>query len=259
MGRERASTVLLLGDPVGGSLSAALQNAAFDALGIACHYTLRRVMMDELVAVVEEIRASPSILGANVTIPHKEAVLPLLDALDPDATRIGAVNTISRHGRRLTGGNTDAEGFDRALAGEGIDPRGKSVAVLGAGGAARAVVSVLAPRVANLIVVGRTIERAQRLCADLGVRPGSAATFDSLDTVLLSAELVVNATPVDLIPPDSRRTTRVLDLRYRKSAFGLAMLLHQGAASFRIWTGKPPPIDVMRASLDHAAREAAPA
>src|SRR6184192_4090757 len=140
------STVLLLGDPVAGSLSPALQDAAFTTLGIDCRYLARQVLPEQLASVIDEIRADDRILGANVTIPHKESVVRLLDDLDDMAARIGAVNTISRRGSLLRGWNTDVEGFQRALAEQSLSPllgegRGggyRTAAMSGAGGCRRA-------------------------------------------------------------------------------------------------------------------------
>src|SRR5436190_19787281 len=110
------SIVLLLGEPVTRSLSPGMQNVAFAALGIDCQYMPREVDRAGLAGVIDELRADEHILGANVTIPHKESVIAYLDELDPQAARIGAVNTISRQGSTLKGWNTDVEGFQRALA-----------------------------------------------------------------------------------------------------------------------------------------------
>src|SRR2546422_6497721 len=149
--------VFLLGDPVSRSLSPVMQNAAFEALGIDCQYVLREVSPADLAAAMAELRGDEGILGANVTIPHKESVIAFLDELDPLAARIGAVNTISREGARLKGWNTDVEGFRHALAemessifpsparavhtfpsparGGGQGGGGFRVAIIGAGGA----------------------------------------------------------------------------------------------------------------------------
>ena len=116
-------SVLLLGNPVSRSLSPAMQNAAFAALGIDCRYVPREIDAAGLVGAVAELRADERILGANVTIPHKEAVMALLDELDAQAARVGAVNTISRQGARLKGSNTDVVGFLRALAENFPSPR----------------------------------------------------------------------------------------------------------------------------------------
>ena len=268
------TTVLLLGDPVSRSLSPAMQNAAFEALGIDCHYELRDVNRADFGAAMAELRGDERILGANVTIPHKESVIAFLDDRDPQAARIGAVNTISRQGQSLKGWNTDVEGFRRALAESSPSPRvgetlGKSpsplagegrgggstyrrVAIIGAGGAARAVAAAMQPA-AEVWVVARNLDQALRLCRDLAIERGGPVDMNRLRATVESADLVVNATPADL-PPTSwlRPGQRLFDLRSRRSAEGRAMLLYQGAASFEIWTGKKAPVDVMRAALDHA-------
>src|SRR5438093_3924439 len=254
------STVLLLGDPVAGSLSPALQDAAFTTLGIDCRYLARQVLPEQLASVIDEIRADDRILGANVTIPHKESVVRLLDDLDDMAARIGAVNTISRRGSLLKGWNTDVEGFQRALAEQSPSPGrgggqggGNRVAIVGAGGAARAVAAALQP-VSELWVIARNLEQAKRLCRDLEIERGGPIAMERMQATIESAELVVNATPADL-PPASwlRPGQRLFDLRSRRSPDGRAMLLHQGAAAFEIWTGRSAPIEVMRAALERAA------
>jgi shikimate dehydrogenase len=254
------TTVLLLGNPVSQSLSPAMQNAAFEALGIDGHYVLREVDRAGLEGAIDELRADERILGANVTIPHKESVIAFLDDLDPQAARIGAVNTITRQSARLKGWNTDVEGFRRALdeespsphVGEGRGGGYRRVVIIGAGGAARAVAAALQP-VAEVWVTARNLDQARRLCRDLEIERGGPVDMSQMQEAIQRAELVVNATPADL-PPASwlRPDQRVFDLRSRRSAQGRAMLLHQGAASFELWTGRKAPVDVMRAALDHA-------
>ena len=232
-----------------------MQNAAFAALGIDCRYEVREVDGGGLVAAVAELRGDERILGANVTIPHKEAVIPLLDDLDPQAARIGAVNTISRQGARLKGSNTDVVGFQRALAEKSLSPR--RVAIIGAGGAARAVAAALQPTAEQLWVIARNPEQARRLAMDLGIDRGGPVDMSQMQETVARADLVVNATPSDLPPAGWLRPEQHLfDLRSRRSVEGRAMLLHQGAASFEIWTGRQAPVDVMRAALD---RESVPA
>jgi shikimate dehydrogenase len=263
-----ANSVLLLGDPVSRSLSPVMQNAAFAALGIDCHYDLREVSRADLAGALAALRGDQRILGANVTIPHKESVIAFLDELDAQAARIGAVNTISRQGRGLKGWNTDVEGFRRALAEQLSSPArgfgklpsptwgegqgGGIVALIGAGGAARAVAAALQP-VAEIWVIARNLDQAQRLCRDLQIGRGGPVGMDDLQPTVAGADLIVNATPTDL-PPLSwlRPDQRLFDLRSRRSAEGRAMLLHQGAASFEIWTGKKAPLDAMRAALEGA-------
>jgi shikimate dehydrogenase len=271
-------TVILLGNPVSRSLSPAMQNAAFAALGIDCRYQVREVDADGLAAAVTEMRADQGILGANVTIPHKESVIALLDDLDPQAARIGAVNTISQQGMRLKGWNTDVAGFLRALderfpspargtwqeeqfpspargGGEGGGYR--RVAIIGAGGAARAVAAALQPTAEQIWVIARNAAQARRLSAELGIESGGPVDLTQMQEAIASVDLIVNATPADLPPAGwLRPNQRLFDLRSRRSAEGRAMLLHQGAASFEIWTGRPAPVEVMRAALD---RESVPA
>ena len=252
------SSVLLFGNPVSRSLSPVMQNAAFAALGIDCRYEVREIDATDLAAAVAELRADEHILGANVTIPHKEAFISLLDDLDPQAARIGAVNTISRQGARLKGWNTDVEGFQRALAespsplageargkspsplaGEGRGGGYRQVAIIGAGGAARAVAAALQPTADQVWVIARNLEQARHLCTDLGIESGGPVDMDQMQETIRRADLVVNATPTDLPPADWLRPhQRLFDLRSRRSVEGRAMLLHQGAASFEIWTGR---------------------
>jgi len=272
------STILLLGDHVSSSLSPGFQHAAFMALGIDCTYVAREVPSAGLAAVIDEIRADVRIVGANVTIPHKEAVIPLLDDLDPLARKVGAVNTISRQGTRLKGWNTDVEGFQRALhehfpspadgggQGGGREPfpspargggqgGGRHIAIIGAGGAARAVAAALQPTAEQIWVIARNPDQARRLCADLGIVRGGPVGMGNMRETIAGADLVVNATPTDL-PPDGwlRPDQRLFDLRSRRSAEGRAMLLYQGAASFEIWTGRPAPLLVMRTTLERSVQ-----
>lgn len=246
-------TVLLLGDPVSRSHSPAMQNAAFEALQIDCRYQVRQVGRADLATAIADIRADAGILGANVTIPDKEVAIPLLDELDPLARRIGAVNTISRQGGSLKGWNTDVEGFRRALAEVGEGRRYQRAAIIGAGGAARAVAAAL-QSTAEVWVIARNLTQAGRLCRDLDIQRGRPVGIDLMQPTIETADLVVNATPADL-PPAAwlRPDQRLFDLRSRRSTEGRAMLLHQGAASFEIWTGQAAPLAVMRAALERAA------
>ena len=246
------NSVFLLGDSVSHSLSPAMQNAAFEALHIDCRYLVRQVGRADLAGAVEDMRVDDEILGANVTIPHKESVIALLDELDPLARRIGAVNTISRQSGRLKGWNTDVDGFRRAAA-ERDYVLDSKVAIIGAGGAARAVAAALPPD-AEVWVIARHVDQARRLCRDLAIERGLPMGIDRMRAAIESAELVVNATPADL-PPVSwlRPEQRVFDLRSRRSVEGRTMLLHQGAASFEIWTGRPASLAAMRAALERAA------
>lgn len=262
----------LIGDPVEHSLSPAMHNAAFKALGLDLVYLAFRVRGQELRRAVEGIR-SLGIVGANVTIPHKVAVVRLVDSLSPAAEAIGAVNTILNDGGRLIGYNTDAEGAIAALEGR-IDPRGKSAVVLGAGGAARAIAFCLARRCERVTILNRTGKRAVELARSLsGLRAslsGMPLTRRRLREALHDADILINATPVGmapdvdgtLVPSDLLRPDLVVfDIVYNPprtrllreaeavgavTVSGLEMLVRQGAMAFSIWTGREAPLDVMR-------------
>jgi shikimate dehydrogenase len=247
-------TILLLGDPVSRSLSPAMHNAAFEALGLDLRYVVHEVDHLGLANAIEQLRQDERILGANVTIPHKESVIPLLDELDPVAARVGAVNTIGRVGRGLRGSNTDVVGFRRAIDECGYQVAGKAVVVIGAGGAARAVVAALQSLTGRIRVIARNPDQARELSDDLQLDPSAAVGLERARNVIAEADVVINATPADVVEAAGlRRDQQFFDLRSRRSAEGRAMLLHQGAASFEIWTGRAAPLDVMRAALADAA------
>jgi len=284
-GGPDASTrvALILGRPVAHSLSPLIHNAAFRVRDLNYTYAAANVAVDSLPAAVEGLRAL-GFVGANVTVPHKQAVAPLMDELSVQAADIGAVNTIviDRQGSRtvLKGDNTDVAGFCLPL--DAIRERlaGGAAVVLGAGGAARAVVYGLLARfsLSGVFVVNRTAERSRRLVADLerfaGTTLLSAPTPDEARRCVADAALVVNATTVGMYPdvgetPWSEadlfnRNTVVYDLVYNpvrtrllaeareRGAFtidGTEMLLGQAAAAFEQWTGEPFPADAVRPIL----------
>jgi shikimate dehydrogenase len=266
----------LIGHKLKHSISPQFQQAAFDYLGLDICYEVWETGKDDLPKVVEGIR-DPSKLGANVTIPYKEAVLPLLDDVDNDARRIGAVNTIVNRGDKLIGYNTDASGFMRALRDDGaFSPRNKRVVLLGAGGVARAVGFALVDAgVKKLVILNRTQSRGEALAWDLKVSDAEVVALSWKDgrtlTALGECDLLVNGTSVGM--KDSAGEGRspigiglipkralVYDVVYNpietpliaaankagaRTLGGLPMLVYQGAASFEIWTGKSAPIDMM--------------
>jgi len=262
----------VIGWPLEETLSPAIHNAAFRALHIDCAYYLWQVPPERLVEAVGGLRAL-SAVGANVTVPHKETVIEHLDDVSGDASEVGAVNTIQRVGERLIGHNTDVDGFREFVAGDaGIDLAGKKVVVLGAGGAARAVVRASGDlKAAQITVVARDAERAERLvslASDVAVEGWDRASAAATD-----GDVIVNATPVgakgdDPLPDHRWRPEQVaLDLLYlppitpfmeraraagAESWGGLGMLVRQAAASFRIWTGQDPPLGAMSAAAVHA-------
>jgi shikimate dehydrogenase len=270
--------VALLGDPVAHSRSPAMQNAAFAALGVDARYELWHTPAADLPARVAALRGN-EVLGANVTLPHKSEVIALLDALEPEAARIGAVNTVyKRADGALVGANTDAPAFIAALRHEaGYEARGRPAVVLGASGAARAATfALLDAGASQLTLVNRTLARAELLLADAlehydDAPPLLALAPDDLALVaaLADAALIVNATsigwhgdetPLDaaLIPPGALvydmvyRPTRLLrevEVRGGRALGGLGMLVRQGALAFERWTGRRAPLDVMEAAL----------
>jgi shikimate dehydrogenase len=272
----------VIGDPVSHSVSPAMHNAAFRALRLNYAYLPFNVSAAGLARAVDGIRAL-NLAGMNVTIPHKMAVIPLLDEIEPLALRIGAVNVIHNTGGRLIGGNTDAEGLLRLLKERDVDARGLRTAVLGAGGASRAVCFALASIGAHITVINRTAGRAADLAAEMTAHTGS--TFESLEMnpanlamALSRADLVINATSVGMVPDAGKSPVRcellgprhiVVDIIYNpvktrlmKDAEkagamiigGLDMLAWQGALSLEIWTGCEAPIDVMRRAAAGALR-----
>ena len=271
--------VVLIGHPVAHSLSGAMQQAAFDARGIDARYDLWDRATIEFPDAIEEIR-SDDFLGANVTIPHKERVVPLLDRLTEEAQATGAVNTLTREGRRLVGHNTDVPGFAAALdrlVGRSKMPR--QAVVLGAGGGARAVVyGLIRVGFQRIVVFNRHLHRAEGLVKhfaksaahmDLRAMPWHESIIES---ELAKAKVLINATSIGLngdatpVPGEILgRDLRVLDLIYSRTRLlrdaeaagctahdGETMLLHQGAAAFTLWTGQAAPLDVMSDALASA-------
>jgi shikimate dehydrogenase len=267
--------VALLGHPVGHSLSPAMQNAAFATAGLDLVYLAFDVPPERLGPAVAGLRALGAV-GANVTVPHKQTILPLIDALHPLAERVGAVNTIVNEGGRLVGYNTDVGGFSDALRRAwGRNARGASCLLLGAGGAARAVVAALAAEGPHAVYVyNRTAVRAAELCraaSGWGATTCRPVTADSLHDLAPSLDLIVNATSLGLDPavkqsplPADILSDRhlVLDLVYgprptplirqagRRGAAafdGREMLVGQAARAFELWTGGIAPLDAIRA------------
>ena len=268
----------LIGQGLKHSLSAAMQQAALDHHRLDARYELWDTQPEEVERRVASLRAEDC-LGANVTVPHKQAVIPFLDDLDGIATRAGAVNTIVRREGRLTGHNTDVTGFARAVQEAGFEVRGASATVLGAGGGARAVTLALIEGGAGSISISDAVPaRAEALANDLrGLAPAGIAVAwtrwgeGDFQRSMGECGLLVNCPPVgmrfgpaegespvaaDIIPPgclafdlvyNPEETPFLAAARSRgaRTAGGLAMLVYQGAASFRLWTGLEAPVEVM--------------
>jgi shikimate dehydrogenase len=272
--------VTLLGHPVEHSRSPHLHNAAFRAQGVNAVYVATPVRPDALAAGVEGLRAL-QFLGANVTVPHKEAVRPLMDEVSERAAAVGAVNTIVRDGDALRGDNTDVAGFLTPLVeavGDALE--GAPMLVFGAGGAARAVVYGLLDRYgpSRLTLVARRPEQAEALAADLeGYDPTDAlrtTTFDAAASAVRASRLLVNATPLGMAPetdatpwpdagdlgpshvaydlvytPEETRFLRAAAEQGATTIGGLAMLVEQAAAAYRQWTGRAMPTDAVYEAL----------
>jgi shikimate dehydrogenase len=276
----------IIGFPVGHSISPAFQQAAFDALGIDARYEHWETPAEGLVDRVSSLRR-PEVMGANVTIPHKQAIMPLLDHLDPSADAVGAVNTVVNENGMLNGHNTDVHGLRASLEDEGATVGTGPAIVLGAGGSARAAVfMLLSAGVSRVTVANRSAGRAQSLVETMaqsgtGAQAGLRAMGyddEAFPATVSTASLLLNCTsvgmkgtgtedqsPVDvaLLPtgmfvydlvytPAETTLVRMARARGLRAANGLGMLVQQGAAAFRLWTGVGPPIDVM----ERAARQA---
>ena len=270
----------LLGQPVAHSLSPVLHNAAFAALGIDAQYAAWDVSLDELATVMELLRAKDC-FGANVTAPHKRAVMSYLDHLDDESLALGAVNTIVNRDGYLSGGNTDAEGLARWMRLSRIDSEHGAAVVLGAGGAAGSAVWALSELGATSVtVLNRTAERAQNLVTSLrpklhGVDLMWGALEEAAEPVVRPWRVVVNATSMghhgsapDVHPSWYSRDSVAIELAYNppetefmvaareagaRAENGLGMLLHQAALAFERWTGREAPMDVYEAALTRAA------
>jgi shikimate dehydrogenase len=264
----------VLGWPLDHTLSPAIHSAAFRRLGFDWAYLTFPVPPERLGAAVEGLRALNAI-GANVTIPHKEAVIEYLDQTSGDAAAIGAVNTIQRVGDTLIGHNTDVDGFREFVAGDaGIRVDGRPALVLGAGGAARAVVKALDDLgAAEIVIAARSSDRGNALTELVGRARARVEPWDDAAALAAESFLIVNATPLggggeNPLEQAAWRPDQVLiDLVYSPPTTplaaaaraagapawgGLGMLVRQAAASFQIWTGQDPPLETMSAAAVHA-------
>jgi shikimate dehydrogenase len=260
----------IIGHPVAHSLSPVFQRAAFEHCGLDATYEAWDTEPAALKGRVVSLRGL-DYLGANVTIPHKESVIPLVDELGGQSARVGAVNTIVNRGGRLFGFNTDGPGFVAALRNEStFDPAGKSVLLLGAGGAARGIGFALAEaRAGRIAIWNRTAARAERLAADIADSGGNALPMPKPEAQ--GYDCVVNCTSVGMEGTGTEAQSLfdfsgassgalAVDIVYKpeNTAFlaaataaglrqlgGLPMLIYQGALAFELWTGLTAPVDVM--------------
>lgn len=270
----------IFGHPISHSLSPRMHNAAFKALHLDCVYVPFDVQPKDFETAARAIRAM-GISGVNITIPHKESIIFFLDEISPEASLTGAVNTVKNDDGKLTGYNTDVSGFLRSIEQDlGFHPKGSNVAVIGAGGAARAVLSALCMNEASEIyIINRTFDKGKKLAVefkknfkDTQIYAVSLDNKEEMEKPLSSANLLVNATsagmkgvdsvevPLELLSQravvydlvyDPRETNLVKQAKEmgRRASGGLDMLLYQGAESFNIWTGAEAPIEVMRKAI----------
>lgn len=277
----KAELTACFGCPVAENPTGVMQEAAFRAAGLNWRYLTVEVSPEDLPDAVRGARAF-GMRGFNCTIPHKVAVIPLLDELSEEARLIGAVNTVRRDGDRLIGENTDGKGFLRGLREDAsFDPAGKRVVVLGAGGASRAVsTELLLAGVARLEVVNRSRERGEAMVADLREHSGDKVRYTPWPgafAVPNDADLLVNATSIGLYPdvdampdvdlgsaadhmlvadavfnPPETRLLAAASERGLQALDGLSMLVYQGVIGFEMWTGQSPDQAVMKQALADA-------
>jgi len=268
-----ARVCAVIGDPIAHSLSPAIHNAAFRSLGMDLVYVPFRVRANELKAAIEGIR-SLGVLGVNVTMPHKTRVVPLLDAIEKTALQIGAVNTIVRNDGRLRGYNTDGQAALAVLQSLARSLRGRRAVILGAGGAARAIVYYLSKTVESIAILNRTRSKGSSIASKIARLRGITCrsyglSKASLERELGQADLLVNTIPADAFARLGniliqerlvREDMVVFDVNYEpkndflvnaklagaKATDGLDMLVRQAALSFTLWTGREAPIDIMR-------------
>jgi shikimate dehydrogenase len=272
-----AKNVFIIGHPLSHSLSPLFQQRAFDFYHLDVTYEPWDVPEEDLERAAESLRR-PQSLGANITIPYKEKMVKLLDHISPLVERVGAVNTVVNRGGVLWGYNTDVEGFVRALEEVQFDPQSKKAVVLGAGGAARAVCfGLLDKGIGSISILNRTPKRAKELYYLLKkYSPPVKLEVLPMENSPPSFDLLVNCTPLGMehsglegrlpLSLDSiLSSSLVFDLIYSpkqtpllreaqkagaKTLNGLSMLIHQGAASFKLWTEKEAPIKAMRKAIN---------
>ncbi len=264
----------VIGDPIEHTLSPIIHNAAFNSLNLDYAFLAFKVKPAEVENAVKGMRAL-NILGLNVTMPHKKAVINYLDEIDQTAKFLNAVNTIHNKNGKLLGFNTDGVGALKALKENGVNPKDKRVLLLGSGGAARAIAYALVQEADELVLLNRTVEQAKELASLLKQTFNRKVVADSLSPKiiqdnLMDSDILVNATSVGMKPNANQSPVApewlkpnlaVMDIVYNpietklakdakaagaKVISGVEMLIYQGAASFEIWTGHSAPVEVMR-------------
>jgi len=269
----------VIGDPIEHSVSPAMQNAAFSGCGLGTPYGKIRVALDDLPAFVAFARTGLD--GFNITVPHKQNIIPFLDEITPAARRAASVNTVAVRDGRLCGDSTDGYGLASALREAfGFEVTGGRLCFIGCGGAVQAVADYFAANgAAALYFVNRTVTKVEELCTRLRQNHNTelhCCGIDDRDAIrryLADVKVIVQGTSVGLKPSDAAPIDMTLlpsgiccyDTIYKKTDFlrqaqqfglqtadGRTMLLHQGAAAFKIWTGREPDLNAMRTALDQA-------
>ena len=258
----------LFGYPVELTLSPAMHNAAFTELGLDYCYVPFLVHPDSLEYAVKAIKAL-NLSGVNVTVPHKEKVMPFLDEINEEASFIGAVNTIVNSGGKLTGYNTDGRGFMQSLLEGGTSIEGKDILIIGAGGASKAISYYLSQKAKTLYLYDIDKYKVEKLVQDLNNIFNNVYIIENISSID-RFHIIINATPLGLkkedpLPFDTtllRTEQTVCDVIYKKTRLleeaskkgcvtldGMGMLLWQGVFAFELWTGKKPRVEVMRNAL----------
>lgn len=267
-------TYCIIGDPIDHSLSPAIHNAAFTTLGLNCSYIAFRVQEGQLKNSMDSLRAI-KIGGFNVTMPHKVAVLDYVDSSDKIVEMVGAANTVNNEDGKFYAYNTDVVGFIEPLHQRKIDLNGYEVLILGAGGAARAVVVALSQEkgISKINIVNRNIDRSTNLANlinKLGLR-ANIISHDDIQKIALRSNLIVNTTPLGMKNEESliksssiSKESIVYDIVYKpietkllenaktvgaQVVYGYEMLLEQAIASFKIWLRMDPPVESMKKVL----------
>ena len=276
----KAELVGVFGHPVAENPTVVMQEAGFQALQLNWRYLTIEVLPEDLEAAIRGMRAF-NMRGINLTIPHKVEVLKYLDEVKPDAALMGAVNTVVRVGNKLVGENTDGKGFMQSLRQDAkVEPKGKLVVVMGAGGAARAITVELAlAGVQQITIVNRSVERGQGLTELLQTKTPVKAGFVQWQgryIIPADTDILVNATSIglaprshekpeidygsiragmlvcDVIPAPMTPFLKEAQARGAKSVDGLGMLVYQGAIAFKLWTGLDAPVNAMYKALAKA-------
>jgi len=258
----------IFGYPVEHTLSPLMHNAAFNALGLDMSYIAFKVLPQDLKDALTAIRVL-HMQGVNITVPHKENVIPMVDHVDEEAAFIGAVNTVVNSGGRLTGYNTDGMGFMSSLSEKKISVKGKEILIIGAGGASRAISYYVSKEASKLFLYDIDRVKTEKLVHDLGAIRTNVFSLEGIEDTL-KPHIIINATPLGLdnkdplpLGPEFISQDMVVgDLIYRNTKFlqaadkkgaktfnGSGMLLWQGVLAFELWTGIKPPVDVMRKAL----------